>query len=47
MALPSPASRGPGAALAGPVYTDIFRGLPEVVIILLIGLGHRADASAD
>ena len=21
------------------VYTDIFRGLPEVVIILLIGLG--------
>ena len=24
------------------VYTDIFRGLPEVVIILIIGHGHRA-----
>jgi polar amino acid transport system permease protein/polar amino acid transport system substrate-binding protein len=24
---------------AARVYTDIFRGLPEVVIILLIGLG--------
>jgi len=29
----------PLAALARAVYTDIFRGLPEVVIILLIGLG--------
>lgn len=27
------------AALAARIYTDIFRGLPEVVIILLIGLG--------
>ena len=35
----SPAFPGPLAAWPARVYTDIFRGLPEVVIILLIGLG--------
>ena len=32
-------SRSPWLRLPARIYTDIFRGLPEVVIILLIGLG--------
>ena len=32
-------SRSPWLRLPSRIYTDIFRGLPEVVIILLIGLG--------
>jgi len=32
-------SRSPWLRIPARIYTDIFRGLPEVVIILLIGLG--------
>ena len=32
-------SRNPVARWIARIYTDIFRGLPEVVIILVIGLG--------
>ncbi len=32
-------SRSPWLRLPARIYTDIFRGLPEVVIILIIGLG--------
>ena len=39
----SPGSRARWLRWPARVYTDIFRGLPEVVIILLIGTGHRAD----